>query len=138
MRDKELEGPLVLLVSTRSAECQSWPPLSHRERRAQRRPRPLTTFDVVRMLRVEVEHLRPRAQAKAQALDHRRALQPPAARRAGDEVAVTVSHGDVDRVAPDRAQPLRSRAGPVSRADLLRVASRQAGRSPPPGAPGPL
>src|SRR5256885_12692545 len=132
MRDKELEGPLVLLVSTRSAECQSRPPLSHRERRAQRRPRPLTTFDVVRMLRVEVEHLRPRAQAKAQTLDHRPALQPPAARRAGDEVSVTVSHGDVDRVAPDRAQRLPSRPGPVSRADPLRVASRQAGAPPRP------
>src|SRR5919109_5292921 len=99
MGQEELERPLVLLVATRRAEGEHRLAVAQRERGTQRRPRALAALEAVRMRRVEGEPLRARAQAEAEAGDDRRALQPSAAWRAGDEIAVPVRHRDVARVA---------------------------------------
>src|SRR5438132_7878782 len=81
--EEELERPLVLVVAPGCAEREARFTVAKGERRAERRPRPLAALQVIGMLRVEVEHLGARAQAEAEAWDHRRALQPSTAWRAG-------------------------------------------------------
>src|SRR2546423_1763735 len=71
------------------------------------------------MLWVEVEHLGPGAQAEAETLDDRRALQPATARCACNDVPVPIGKGGVHGVslgAPGRLSP---RPGQVFRAHGL-------------------
>src|SRR5207302_468738 len=88
--EEKLKRPLVLLVAAGCAERKAWFAVAKRERRAERGPRPFAAFQVIGMLGVEVEHLGSRAEAEAEAWDHRRALQPSTARGAGDKVPMTV------------------------------------------------
>lgn len=99
MSEEELKRPLVLLISARRAEGQARFAMAKGEGWAQRRARPLAAFDVIGMLRIQVEHLRPRAEAEAKAGNDRRALQPSSARRACNEISVPIGHGNVTRVA---------------------------------------
>ena len=77
------------------------------------------------MIRVQVEHLRPGAQAEAETVDHGRALQPAAAGCAGDHVALAVDGADVHGVAPHLTDSLRARPGPVTLGDSLPRRPRQ-------------
>src|SRR3989441_6062443 len=75
--EEKLKRPLVLVVAAGCAEREAWFAVAKRERRAERGPRPLAAFQVIEMLGVEVEHLGSRAEAEAEAWNHRRALQHP-------------------------------------------------------------
>ena len=110
--EEQLQRPLVLLVAARGAERQARAVLVQRERRRERRARPAAGRERAREAVDEPEHLRARAEAEAEARDRGRALQPAAARRGGDEVAVAVGDVEVARVAErrlaDPREPLRA------------------------------
>src|SRR2546427_539888 len=93
--EEKLKRPLVLLVAAGCAERKAWFAVAKRERRAERGPRPFAAFQVIGMLGVEVEHLGSRAEAEAEAWDHRRALQPSTAR--GVRAWRTPCRGGCDR-----------------------------------------
>src|SRR5437879_5500857 len=123
--EEKLKRPLVLLVAAGCAERKAWFAVAKRERRAERGPRPFAAFQVIGVLGVEVEHLGSRAEAEAEAWDHRRALQPSTARGAGDKVPMTVGDRDVHGVAPHCAERLGAGACAVTLRHGPCLASRQ-------------
>src|SRR2546422_3258807 len=123
--EEKLERPLVLLVASGCAEREAWFAVAKCDRRAERCPRPLAAFQMIGVLRVEVEHLGSGAEAEAEAWNHRRALQPSAARGAGDKVPMTVGDRYVHGVATHRAEGLGAGARPVPLGHGLCLASRQ-------------
>ena len=127
MREKELKRPLVLLVAAGRPEGKTRLSISQGERWAERGARPLTALEPVGVVRIQVQHLRARAQAESEAVDHGRALQPAPAGRAGDQVPVTVGDSNVDGIAARVADRLRTRSGPVAFRDRLAAKSRKSG-----------
>ena len=125
VRQEEFERPLILLIAAGSAEGDRRLAIAERECRAQGGPRPFGAFDVVGVIGIEVEHLRPRPQAEAQAVDDRRALQPASAWRTRDQVSVAISDRDVNRVAAYSSGRLGPGAGPVTFGDDLGRAPRK-------------
>jgi len=67
--EEDMQRPLVLLVAARRAERQPGFAAAQGERRAERRARSLPTFKAVRVIRVQVEHLRSGTQAEAETHD---------------------------------------------------------------------
>src|SRR5262249_27697590 len=63
--EEEEQRPLVLLVAAGGAEGEVRFAAAERERGRQRRPRTLERRERVRVLRLEPEHLRPRAEREA-------------------------------------------------------------------------
>src|SRR5438309_1371229 len=106
--EEKLKRPLVLLVAAGCAERKAWFAVAKRERRAERGLRPFAAFQVIGMLGVEVEHLGWRAEAEAEAWDHRRALQPSSARGAGDKDPMTGAAREKTQVLKEDG-PLRPR-----------------------------
>src|SRR5258708_14530912 len=125
VREEEFESPLILLVAPWRAECEPRLAITEREGRAQGRPRPLAALDAIGVIGIEVEHLRPRPEAKTKAADDRRALQPASAWRTRDQVSVAISDRDVNRVAAHSSSRLRPGAGPVAFGDNLGRAPRK-------------
>ncbi len=95
--------PLVLLVAAGRAEGEIGFAVLERERRRQCAARAPAGFEARRQPLLEPEHLHPRAEAEAQFGDHRRALQPAAARGRRHHVAPAVDHIDMAGVAGHRA-----------------------------------
>src|SRR6266852_7624801 len=124
VRQKEFERPLILLIAAGSAERDPRLAITERESRAEGGTRPFAAFDAIGVIGIEVEHLRPRPQAEAQAVDDRRALQPASAWRTRDQVSMTISDGDVNSVAAHSSGRLGPGAGPVAFGDNLRRAPR--------------
>src|SRR2546423_8141991 len=83
------------------------------------------------MLWVEVEHLGPGAQAEAETLDDRRALQPATARCACNDVPVHIGNADVHGVSLGATGRLSTRPGPVFRAHGLPTARWESRRLTP-------
>src|SRR6266851_1794071 len=81
--------------------------------------------NAVGVIGIEVEHLRPRPQTEAQAVDDRRALQPASAWRARDQVSTAISDRDMNRVAAHSPARLGPGAGPVAFGDKLGRAPRK-------------
>ncbi len=125
VRKEEFERPLILLIAPGRAERDPRLAFTEHESRAQGRPRPLAAFDAVGVIGIEIEHLRPRPQAEAQAVDDWRALQPASAWRTRDQVSVAISHRDVNRVAAHSSGRLGPGAGPVTFGDSLGRAPRK-------------
>jgi hypothetical protein len=116
MAEEECERPLVLLVSARGPEREVRLPVPERERRAERRPRPAPRGERARQALRQPEHLRPRPEGKAELGNEGRAVEPAAARRGRDEVAVAIDDVDVAGVATRRlADPGRGDGGRVRR-----------------------
>ncbi len=124
VRQEEFERPLILLIAAGSAECDPRLAIAERESRAERGARPFAAFNAVGVIGIEVEHLRPRPQTEAQAVDDRRALQPASAWRARDQVSTAISDRDMNRVAAHSPARLGPGAGPVAFGDNLRRALR--------------
>src|ERR1700680_3369059 len=125
VREEELQRPLILLIAPWSAERDSGLAITHGQRRTERRPRPLAAFDAVWMLGIKVEHLRPRAEAETEALDHRGALQPPSARCTCDQVSLSIRDGNMNGRASALAHSLTAGPGPMALRDGLRRPARQ-------------
>src|SRR6266566_181471 len=102
MGEEDVQRPLVLLVAAGRAEREVRLAAAQDERRRQRRPRPLPRRKRVRQALLEPEHLRARRQAEAELGNDRRAVQPAAARRRGDEVPPPVDDVEVAGVAARR------------------------------------
>src|SRR5207253_2914558 len=83
-----------------------------RQARAERGARPLARREGGGQPRGEGEHLRPGAEAEAEAGDDRRGLQPAAARRGGHHVAEPVGHVEVAGVAGPVAGGVRPSGAP--------------------------
>src|SRR5216684_166634 len=124
VRQEELERPLILLIAPGSAERDPRLALTQREGRAEGSARTLAALDAVGVVRIEVEHLRSRAEAKTQAVDDRRALQPASAGRASDQVSVPIGNRHVNRVAAHSSGRLGPSAGPMTLGDDLGRAPR--------------
>src|SRR5260370_1927573 len=125
VRQEEFERPLILLIAAGSAERDPRLAIAEHERRAESGTRPFAAFDAVGVIGIEVEHLRPRTEAEAQAVDDRRALQPASAWRTSDQVSVAISDRDVNRVAAYSSGRLGPGARPVTFGDDLGRAPRQ-------------
>src|SRR5712691_6057753 len=123
---EELQRPLILLVATRRAEGDPRLAIAQGKGWAESRPWSLAALNVVWVVRIEVEHLRPGAEAEPETLDHGRALQPPSAWCAGDQVPEAIGHRDMNRVAPHLARGLRAGARPVAFRNFLHRAARKA------------
>ena len=78
---KKLRDPLILLVAAGRAPGEIGLAVAQRQRRRQRGARTFARRERRRMLRIEPELLRARAETEAELGDHRRGLQPPAGRR---------------------------------------------------------
>ena len=107
---------------TWSAHCSCWSPpgvpageprlaVAQHEARRERRPRPLARRERRRETLLEPEHLRAGAERPAERRDHRRALQPAAARRRRDQVAEPVGDVEVHGVAARRLAGAERRRG---------------------------
>src|SRR3990172_1173140 len=73
---EELQRPLVLLVAAGRAKGEIGLARAQRDRRRQRRARPLARHQSVGVALIEEEGLHPRPQRKAQYVDHRRTRDP--------------------------------------------------------------
>ncbi len=93
------QRPLLLLVAARRAEGEPGLAVAQRHRGRQRGARPLAGLERSRHGGVQPEHLAARAQAEAELGNDRRALQPAAAGRGRDHVAVPVDHVEMHGVA---------------------------------------
>ncbi|MCH6587826.1 MAG: helix-turn-helix domain-containing protein [Proteobacteria bacterium] len=102
--EKKPERPLVLLIAARRAEPGQRPAVPGQQRRGQRGAGAPPRRQVRRQPVVEPEHLAPRGDVEAESRDRRRALQPAAAGRGGDQIAPSVDNVEVDRVALDLRQ----------------------------------
>src|SRR6185312_7242704 len=101
MVQEKLGGPLILAVAARRAESHRRLAVPERQGRRQRAARPLAGREARRALLVEPGYLQPRAEAEAERRDHRRGLQPAAARRRRDHVAPAVDDVEMAGVAGD-------------------------------------
>ena len=97
-----MQHPLVLLVAAGRPDRERRAAVAQRDRRRQRRPGPRPGASDAGQPVLEPEHLRPRSERPAECWDHRRALEPAAARRGGDEVAEAVGDVEVNGVAAGR------------------------------------
>src|SRR3954470_405690 len=100
--EEDVQRPLVLLVAPGCAESQRGVAVAGGNRRRERGTRSLAGLERVRQALLEPEHLRPRAEGKAERGDHGSAPEPAAARRRRDHVPEAVDDVEVDRVAAPR------------------------------------
>src|SRR6516225_5693884 len=130
--------PRVALGTPRRAEGEIGRAVLERHRRRQSAARALAWSEARRLPLLEPEHLHPRAETKAELGDHRRALQPAAARRCRHHVPPAVDDIDVAGVAGDEAMlrdgrlpnAAKRRLANPSPADLrLQTADEHAGRA---------
>ena len=124
-REEKDERPLVLPVAARSPERKRLT-VAPGDRRRERRARALARLERARQPFLEPEHLAPGAEAEAETGNHGRAVQPAAARGRGDDVAVTVDHIDVARVAQDRLAGSGRRCGRGRNPRQLRLSALRA------------
>src|SRR6266516_5699688 len=97
--EEDVQRPLVLLVAPGRAESQRRLAVAGGNRRRERGARSLAGLERVRQALLEPEHLRSRAEGKAERRDHGSAPEPAATRRRRDHVPEAVDDVEVDRVA---------------------------------------
>src|SRR5277367_1779463 len=97
--------PLVLLIAAGSAESECRRTVLERHGRRQGAARALAGHQARWQSFFEPEHLHPRAEAKAELGNNRRALQPATRRRRRDDVGPAVDDIDMASVASDDAMP---------------------------------
>src|SRR5207253_7517561 len=97
MPQEDVQGPLVQMAAAGRAEGEIGIAPAKRQRGGERRARPLARLERVRQTLLEPEHLRARAERKAELGDDRRAPEPAARGRRRYEVAPAVGDVDVTR-----------------------------------------
>src|SRR5712691_10415964 len=121
MPQKELRGPLILLIAAGRAPCQIRLAVAQRHGRTERGARPLARREGRRMIFLKPEHLRAAAEAEAEFRNHRRRLQPAAGRGRRDHVAGGIDDVEMHGVAAHFAETADGRLTGAHGADRLAV-----------------
>ena len=122
MPQKELRGPLILLVAAGRTPGHIRLAVAQRHGRAERGARTLARRQRGGVIFLEPEHLRAAAEAEAEFRDHRRGLQPAAGRRRRDHVAGLVDDVEMHGVAAHLAEAADGRLAGAHGADRLAAA----------------
>src|SRR6185437_4800273 len=121
---KELRDPLVLLVATGRTPGEIGFAVAQRHRRRQRRARAFSRRERGRMLRIEPELLRARAETEAELWDRRRGLQPAARWRRRHHIAGLIDDVEMHGVAAHRAGRIELRVLDMDDARVVLVVMR--------------
>src|ERR1700722_7330405 len=104
MSQKELRGPLVLLIAAGRPPCQIWLAVAQRHGWAERGARALGRRQGGGVIFLKPEHLGPAAEAESEFRNHRRRLQPTAGGRRRNHVAGLVDDVEMHGVAAHLAE----------------------------------